>query len=318
MIKKHVGKTDLQTAPIIFGGNVFGWTLDKDESFAILDEFVDHGFNMIDTANNYSYWVEGNVGTESEHIIGDWLKSRGNRYQMIVATKVGGRNFIQKHPNTKKEHILKEVEESLKRLNTDYIDLYQTHYDDETTPVEETLSAYDKLINEGKVRYIGASNITAIRLKESLEKVEKYNLPKYATLQPEYNLYDRQKFEEFLEPMCDKFQLGVIPYYSLASGFLSGKYRSMDDLGKSVRGKNIEKYLTPRGFSILNALDVLAQKYQVSLSAIALHWLMNQKTIVAPIASATKSTHIASFVEAAEVQITVEDLKWLTDISRPD
>ena len=196
--------------------------------------------------------------------------------------------------------------------------MYQTHYDDESTPVEETLSAYDKLIKEGKVRYIGASNITAIRLKESLDKAEKYNLPKYATLQPEYNLFDRQKFEEFLEPMCDKLQLGVIPYYSLASGFLSGKYRSIDDLGKSVRGKDIEKYLTPRGFSILEGLDVLAQKYQVSLSAVALHWLMNQKTIIAPIASATKSTHISSFVEAAELQMSTEDLKWLTDISRPN
>ncbi|MEG0698165.1 MAG: aldo/keto reductase, partial [Algoriella sp.] len=221
MRKVQLGNTDLEITPIIFGGNVFGWTLNEEESFRILDAFIARGFNAIDTANNYSYWVPGNVGTESERIIGNWIKSRGNRDKIILATKVGGRNLIQDKPNTTKSHILKEVEESLLRLNTDYIDLYQTHYDDTKTPVEETLSAYNQLVKEGKVRYIGASNFSSERLIESLEKSDLFNLPAYKTLQPEYNLYDRQSFEEFLQPVAEKFKLGVIPYYSLASGFLS-------------------------------------------------------------------------------------------------
>lgn len=313
MNKKVIGDTALETAPIIFGGNVFGWTLDETESFRILDEFVDLGFNMIDTANNYSYWVEGNVGTESEAIIGKWMKERGNRDQLIIATKVGGRNFIQKKPNTSKEHILKEVEDSLRRLNTDYIDLYQTHYDDESTPIEETLSAYNKLIKEGKVRYIGASNMTAVRLTENIEKAEKFNLPKYQTLQPEYNVYDHEKFEEFLLPVCEEHNIGVIPYYALASGFLTGKYRDEEDLKQSLRGKDIKKYLNPKGMVILKTLDFLSEKHQVSQAAIALNWLMNQKMVVAPIASATKSHHLQSFVEAASLQLAVEDFKLLEE-----
>ena len=315
MEKRTLGTTDLQTLPIIFGGNVFGWTLDEAESFRILDEFIDLGFNMIDTSNNYSHWVEGNVGTESENIIGNWLKSNGKREQIIIATKVGGRNFIQKKPNTKKEHILKEVEDSLIRLNTDYIDLYQTHYDDESTPLEETLSAYDKLLKDGKVRFIGASNITAIRLKECLDKADKYNLPHYQTLQPEYNLYDRQKFEEFLLPVCESYDLAVLPYYSLASGFLTGKYKTEEDLDQSLRGKNIEKYLTPKGEAIIKALTFLSEKYQVSIAAISLNWLMHQKMVAAPIASATKSHHLKSFVEAANLKMAVEDYKYLADTS---
>lgn len=311
----QLGNTDLEIKPIFFGGNVFGWTLNEEESFRILDGFLDRGFNAIDTANNYSYWVKGNVGTESERIIGNWLKSRGVRDKIVLATKVGGRNMIQDKPNTTKAHILKEVEESLIRLQTDYIDLYQTHYDDVNTPVEETLSAYNQLIKEGKVRYIGASNFSSERLIESLDKSELYNLPQYKTLQPEYNLYDRQHFEEFLQPVAEKYNLAVIPYYSLASGFLSGKYKTEEDLQQSLRGEGIKKYLNERGFKILDALQTISTQYNISYSAVALTWLMDQKTVVAPIASATKEQHLDAFVEAVNVQLSHDDMKLLTEAS---
>ncbi len=315
MKKVLLGNTDLEITPVIFGGNVFGWTLNEEESFQILDAFVDRGFNAIDTSNNYSHWVEGNVGTESERIIGNWIKSRGNRDKIILATKVGGRNMIQDKPNTSKAHILREIEESLTRLNTDYIDLYQTHYDDTKTPVEETLSAYNQLVKEGKVRYIGASNFSSERLIESLEKAELYNLPAYKTLQPEYNLYDRQHFEEFLQPVAEKFNLGVIPYYSLASGFLSGKYRSEEDLQQSLRGDGIKKYLNERGFKILDAIQTVSNRHQISFSAVALAWLMDQKTVISPIASATKEEHLNAFVEAVTVVLSHDDIKLLTEAS---
>ncbi len=311
----QLGNTDLQIKPIFFGGNVFGWTLNEEESFRILDAFLDRGFNAIDTANNYSYWVEGNVGTESERIIGNWLKSRGVRDQVVLATKVGGRNMIQDKANTTKAHILKEVEDSLLRLQTDYIDLYQTHYDDTETPVEETLSAYSQLIKEGKVRFIGASNFSSERLIESLEKAELYNLLAYKTLQPEYNLFDRQHFEEFLQPVAEKYNLGVIPYYSLASGFLSGKYRSEEDLEKSVRGNGIKKYLNERGFKILDALETISNRYTISYSAVSLAWLLDQKTVAAPIVSATKESHLDAFVEAVNVQLSHDDIKLLSEAS---
>ncbi|MGV0921937.1 aldo/keto reductase [Empedobacter falsenii] len=311
----QLGNTDLEIKPIFFGGNVFGWTLNEEESFRILDGFLDRGFNAIDTANNYSYWVDGNVGTESERIIGNWIKSRRVRDQIVLATKVGGRNMIQDKPNTTKAHILKEVEESLIRLQTDYIDLYQTHYDDVNTSVEETLSAYNQLIKEGKVRCIGASNFSSERLIESLDKSELYNLPQYKTLQPEYNLYDRQHFEEFLQPVAEKYNLAVIPYYSLASGFLSGKYKTEEDLLQSLRGQGIKKYLNERGFKILDALQTISTRYNISYSAVALAWLMDQKTVVAPIASATKEQHLDAFVEAVNVQLSHDDVKLLTEAS---
>ncbi|MFV0184655.1 aldo/keto reductase [Empedobacter falsenii] len=315
MKKVQLGNTDLEIEPIFFGGNVFGWTLNEEESFRILDAFIDRGFNAIDTANNYSYWVPGNVGTESEKIIGNWLKSRGGRDQLVLATKVGGRNMIQDKPNTTKAHILKEVEESLTRLQTDYIDLYQTHYDDVNTPVEETLSAYNQLVKEGKVRFIGASNFSSERLGESLDKSELYNLPHYKTLQPEYNLYDRQHFEEFLQPIAEKYNLAVIPYYSLASGFLSGKYRNEEDLQKSLRGDGIKKYLNEKGFRILDALETISNRYNISYSAVSLASLLEQKTVVAPIASATKEQHLDAFVEAVNVKLSHDDVKLLTEAS---
>ena len=311
---KKLGNTNLQTAPIVFGGNVFGWTLDEKESFRILDEFVDAGFNTIDTANVYSRWVPGNEGGESEAIIGKWMKGKGNRDKVTVITKVGS-DMGQGHRDLSEKHILAAVDDSLRRLQTDAIDLYLSHWDDENTPVEETLGTYEKLIKAGKVRYIGASNLSPERLKESLTVSTQNGLPRYEVFQPEYNLYDRQGFEEGVAPVCRKEELGVITYFSLAKGFLSGKYRSKDDLGKSVRGGGVEGYLNERGFSILEALDKLAAKHEISQAAVALAWLIHQPDVTAPIASATKSSHMKAFVEAVQMKPEPEDLQLLEKAS---
>jgi len=311
---KKLGNTNLQTAPIVFGGNVFGWTLDEKESFRILDEFVDAGFNTIDTANVYSRWVPGNEGGESEAIIGKWMKGRGNRDKLTIITKVGS-DMGQGHRDLSEKHIMEAVDDSLRRLQTDAIDLYLSHWDDENTPVEETLGAYEKLIKAGKVRYIGASNLSPERLKESLTVSTQNGLPRYEVFQPEYNLYDRQGFEEGVAPVCRKEELGVITYFSLAKGFLSGKYRSKDDLGKSVRGGGVEGYLNERGFRILEALDKLAAKHEISQAAVALAWLIHQPDVTAPIASATKSSHMKAFVEAVQMKPEPEDLQLLEKAS---
>lgn len=311
---KRLGNTDLQTAPIVFGGNVFGWTLDEKESFRILDEFVDAGFNTIDTANVYSRWVPGNEGGESEAIIGKWMKGKGNRDKVTVITKVGS-DMGQGHRDLSEKHILEAVDDSLRRLQTDAIDLYLSHWDDENTPVEETLGAYEKLIKGGKVRFIGASNLPPERLKESLKASVQNGLPRYEVFQPEYNLFDRQGFEEGVGPVCREEGLGVITYFSLAKGFLSGKYRSKDDLRKSVRGNGVEGYLNERGFHILKALDDLAAKHEVSQAAVALAWLIHQPNVTAPIASATKSSHLKAFVEAVQMKPEPEDLQLLQSAS---
>lgn len=312
MIK--LGNTDLQTAPIVFGGNVFGWTLDEKDSFRILDELLDAGFNTIDTANVYSRWVPGNQGGESETIIGKWMKERRNRDKVTVITKVGS-DMGQGHRDLSEKHILEAVDDSLRRLQTDTIDLYLSHWDDENTPVEEPLGAYKKLIKAGKVRYIGASNLPPERLKESLKASVQNGLPRYAVFQPEYNLYDRRGFEEGVDPVCREEGLGVITYFSLAKGFLSGKYRSKDDLGKSVRGGGVEGYLNERGFRILKALDDLAAKHEVSQAAVALAWLIHQPNVTAPIASATKSSHLKAFTEALQMKPEPEDLQLLQSAS---
>jgi len=312
MIK--LGNTDLQTAPIVFGGNVFGWTLDEKESFRILDEFIAAGFNTIDTANVYSRWVDGNQGGESETVIGKWMKERRNRDKVTVITKVGS-DMGQGHRDLSEKHIQEAVEDSLRRLQTDTIDLYLTHWDDENTPVEETLGAYEKLIKAGKVRFIGASNLSPERLKESLKASAENNLPRYEVFQPEYNLYDRQGFEEGVAPVCREEGLGVITYFSLAKGFLSGKYRSKDDLGKSVRGGGVEGYLNERGSRILKALDKVAAKHEVSQAAVALAWLIHQPNVTAPIASATKSSHLKAFTEAVQMKPEPEDLQLLEKAS---
>ena len=254
MKTRKLGGSGLEVSPICLGGNVFGWTADEPRSFAVLDAFVDAGFNFVDTADVYSRWAPGHKGGESETVLGNWFKRSGHRKKVILATKVG----IELAPDKKglsKAYILREVEDSLQRLQTDYIDLYQSHIDDATVPLEETLGAYDQLIKEGKVRAIGASNYRAERLVEALDIAKESGLPRYECLQPHYNLYERAAYEQDLEPLCLKEGIGVIPYFALASGFLTGKYRSESDLAQGPRGQMVKKYLVDRGFRILAALD---------------------------------------------------------------
>lgn len=315
MNKVTLGKTDLQVAPINFGGNVFGWTLDEAKSFEILDKLIGSGFNFIDTADMYSWWVDGGNGGQSETVIGNWVKSRGNRKDLVIATKVGGATGKHKE-DTSKAHILKSVDESLKRLQTDYIDLYYTHFDDNVTPVEETLEAYDEIIKAGKVRYIGASNVTPSRLTESLEFAEKNNLPKYQVLQPHYNLVERQNFETKYAPIAEQYELAVLPYWSLAAGFLTGKYRSEEDLGKSVRGEGVKKYLNEKGLGVIEALDKVAAKHNTKDATVALAWLLANPLIPAPIASATSESQLATLFAAPELKLDAEDLDLLNEASK--
>ncbi|WKN32347.1 aldo/keto reductase [Porifericola rhodea] len=314
MHKRPLGNTDLKTTPIVFGGNVFGWTLDEKASFAMLDELLDYGFDTIDTADVYSRWAEGNQGGESETIIGKWMKNRSNREKLTVITKVGA-DMGQGHKDLTEEYILKAADDSLRRLQTDYIDLYLTHWDDDRTPVEETLGAYEKLIEAGKVRYIGASNLNPERLKASLEASKRDGLPRYEVFQPGYNLYDRQEFEEGVASICKEEGLGVITYFSLASGFLTGKYRSKADFEGKARAAFVEKYLDDKGNNILAALDEVARKHSVSQAGVALAWLLHQPTVTAPIASATKSKHLQAFIEAAQLQLSREDMAQLDEAS---
>lgn len=313
MDKRKLGNTDLEIAPIIFGGNVFGWTLDEKESFRLLDQFVANGFNCIDTADSYSHWAKDNKGGESETIIGNWLKSRGNRDKIIIATKVGSQMAPDKKGLAKK-YILSEVETSLKRLQTDYIDLYQTHKDDPETPIEETLEAYDQLVKEGKVRFIGASNLSAERLEKSLQISKEKNLPAYKTLQPKYNLYDRE-FESEYSAIVKKYNLGVITYYSIASGFLSGKYQTKNDFSKSPRGKGMDKYLNPKGFAILALLKELSEKYKCSFATISLAWLIQNPLVTAPIASATDSQQLNELMQAVNINLNEGDIRRLNKTS---
>lgn len=314
MKKRKLGDTDLAIAPIVFGGNVFGWTINKKQSFEMLDEFAAAGFNAIDTADVYSRWVEGNEGGESESIIGEWMKSRGNREKMTVITKVGS-DVGQGRKDLTEKHILDAVDKSLGRLQTDHIDLYLTHWDDDRTPVEETLGAYKKLIDAGKVRWIGASNLSPERLQASLDASKSSDLPKYEVFQPEYNLYDRHGFEKGVGALCRDNGLGVITYYSLANGFLSGKYRSERDQNKSIRGSRSLKYMNDRGFRILGALDKLSDKHGVSQAGIALAWLINKPPVTAPIVSATKISHLESFTEAAALDLSDNDMALLDEAS---
>jgi aryl-alcohol dehydrogenase-like predicted oxidoreductase len=317
MQKRLLGKSNLAVVPLAFGGNVFGWTVDENQSHKLLDAFLDYGFNFIDTANVYSAWVPGHRGGESETIIGNWLKATNKRDRVILATKVG-LQMGDGSQGLKKEYIIRAVEDSLKRLQTDVIDLYQSHKDDENMPLEETLAAYQILMQQGKVRAIGASNYNAVRLKKALELSKETSLPTYISLQPEYNLYDRAGFEEALEPLCLKYGLGVISYYSLASGFLTGKYRSSADLSKSTRGSVIgNRYLNGRGMHILSALDEVAASHNCAPAAIALAWLLQRKSVTAPIASATKVEQIKEFVKALEIKLEAKQVKRLDDVSAP-
>jgi aryl-alcohol dehydrogenase-like predicted oxidoreductase len=314
MEKRKIKNTDLSVAPVNFGGNVFGWTLDEKQSFDILDQFTDAGFNFIDTADVYSWWVNGKGG-QSEEIIGKWMKSRSNRQNIVLATKVGAQT--EEHGlDISKKHILKSVDESLQRLQTDHIDLYYTHYDDNTTPIEETLSAYDEIIKAGKVRYIAASNLSPERLKASFEASEKYSLPKYVALQPHYNLMEREGFEKNYAPLVEEFNLSVFPYWSLAAGFLTGKYRTEEDLGKSQRGEGVRKYLNPKGLEVLKALDQVSEKHQTTQGTAALAWLLANPLITAPIVSATSASQLDTIFKAPKLVLDQEDIELLNEASK--
>lgn len=314
MEKRKLGGSDLEVAPIAFGGNVFGWTIEEQTSIDILDQFVADGFNLIDTADVYSRWNPGNQGGESETIIGNWMKSRNNRQQIVISTKVGG-DMGSDRKGLSKDYIVTAVEASLKRLQTDYIDLYFSHFDDPATPVEETLDAYDQLIKAGKVRWIGASNFSAARLKEALDASKNEGLPKYQVYQPEYNLYNREKYEQEYEQLILDNQLGVINYYALASGFLSGKYRSEADLQKSPRGGGVKSFLNDRGFRILNALDQVSEQYNSNPASVAIAWLIARPSITAPIASVTNTIQLESLKGAAALQLSAEDISILDQAS---
>ena len=315
MQKRPLGTTGIEIAPLVFGGNVFGWTVDERGSFELLDKFFDRGFNAIDTADSYSYWVEGNQGGESETIIGNWLARSGKRSEAVIITKVGT-NLGPDKKGLSAKRIVQAAEDSLRRLRTDYIDVYLSHYPDPETPIEETLRGYERLIHDGKVRFIGCSNHDATQLREALETAAREGLPRYRVLQPEYNLYDRAGFEGELRDLCLAENLGVIPYFALASGFLTGKYRSPDDAKKSPRGERVVgKYLNDRGLRILNALDAVAKRHDAKPGEVAIAWLLSRDGVTAPIASATSLEQLESLVRAVELELTAEDVRALTQAS---
>jgi aryl-alcohol dehydrogenase-like predicted oxidoreductase len=311
---RKLGHSGIEVSPLMLGGNVFGWTIDQPTSFQILDAYVDAGLNFIDTADIYSTWVPGHTGGESETIIGNWLKQSGKRSKIVLATKVGMLMGSGKK-GLKKDYILEEVEDSLLRLQTDYIDLYQSHEDDASTPLDETLGAYAQLIKEGKVRAIGASNYTAERLAEAFEVSRAHGFPSYQCLQPKYNLCERAGYESALEPLILKEGIGVVPYYALASGFLTGKYRSEADLGKSVRGAGVRKYLDGRGFRILAVLDEVAAAHRSTPGKVALAWLMARPGITAPIASATSLDQLQDLVDSTTLELDAASIEALNQAS---
>lgn len=314
---RELGRSGLKVSPLCFGGNVFGWTADETTSLKLLDAMLDSGVNFVDTADSYSTWVGGHRGGESEAVIGKWLKTRGNRERVIVATKVGS-DLGGGKKGLAKAYILREVEESLQRLQTDCIDLYQTHRPDLGTPEEETLSAYEQLVRQGKVRAIGTSNYSAEQLKNSLEISRQHGWPRYESLQPNYNLYDRADYERGLEPTCVQENIAVIPYFSLAAGFLTGKYRSEADLAQRARGQFVKKYLTERGFAILAALDEIGKENNATPAQIALAWLMARPSITAPIVSATSVEQWKEIVKALELKLDRSAIERLDAASAYD
>ena len=310
MQRRVLVRSDLVIAPLGFGGNVCGWTVDEPGSFALLDYFVGAGFNFIDTADVYSAWAPGNRGGESEEIIGRWMKARGNRSKVVIATKVGWDKGLSK------AHIHEAVEDSMRRLQTDYIDLYQSHKDDPSVPVEETLSAYAELIEAGKIRFIGSSNFSAARLAESLAASSANGFPRYESLQPLYNLYDRAAFEGPLESLCRASKLGVVNYYSLAAGFLTGKYRSEGDLGQSVRGhRAVHKYMNARGRKILSAIDEVADNTGLTAAQVSIAWLIAKPAVTAPITSATTVVQLSQLTAAAQVTLSRSEIDSLDQAS---
>lgn len=311
---RKLGNSGIEVRPLCLGGNVFGWTADEAASFKILDGFLAVDFNFIDTADVYSKWAPGNQGGESETIIGKWMKQRRNRDKVILGTKCGWELAPDKK-GLSKRYIFQAVEDSLKRLQTDYIDLYQAHKDDPETPLDETLDAFAQLVKQGKVRAIGASNYKADRLAQALETSRKHRLPRFETLQPWYNLYDRAEYESTLEPLCLKEGLGVISYFSLGSGFLTGKYRSKKDLAGKARGSRVERYMTDRGFRILAALDQVASEYNSTPARVALAWLIARPSITAPIASATKLDQLTDLIEATKLKLKPNAIELLNQAS---
>ncbi|MDA8446756.1 aldo/keto reductase [Paracidovorax valerianellae] len=312
---RPLGRSGLQVSPLCFGGNVFGWTVDEPTTFSLLDAWVDAGFNFIDTADVYSRWAPGHMGGESEAMIGQWLKRSGKRDRIVLATKVG-KDMGDGKVGLGGDYIRRAVDDSLRRLHTDVIDLYQSHDDDASTPLEETLGTYADLIREGKVRAIGASNHTAQRLGEALATSERLGLPRYESLQPLYNLYDRAVFEKELRPLCLEKGVGVINFYALAAGFLTGKYRTADDVDKSPRGaKVVQTYLNDRGLRILAELDQVAERYEVTPGQVAIAWQMAQPGITAPIASASSLEQLQELVQAASLKLDADALESLSQAS---
>ena len=316
MEHRNLGASSLEISPICFGGNVFGWTVTEAESFRLLDAFLDAGFNFVDTADVYSRWADSNDGGESEIILGKWLKSRGGREKIVLASKFGmemGPRKVGLSP----EYMSKAVEASLRRLQTDYIDLYQSHKDDAETPIRATLEGYAKLIEQGKVREIGASNFTATRLREALDASSDEGLPRYQSLQPLYNLVERSEYEREMEDLCIKENVGVISYFSLASGFLTGKYRSASDLEGQTRGPHVQKYMNEDGFRVVKTLQEVAEKHNAKPGQAALAWLIARPSITAPIASATNLEQLEELVSAAELNLDAEDINKIDQASAP-
>jgi len=314
MSLRQLGRSGIQVPPLTFGGNVLGWTVDEPTAFTLLDALLDQGLNFIDTADMYSVWVPGHQGGESETIIGKWFKARGNRARVVLATKVGMALSPEKK-GLSPAYIRRAVEDSLTRLQTDYIDLYQSHEDDPSVPQEDVLSAYQDLIKAGKVRAIGASNFTAARLASAIEISEKTGLPRYETLQPEYHLMSRKDFETDLEPLVLEKGIGVINWKGLASGFLSGKYRTEADAGGRTRGKQVLKYLNPKGLQVLAALDEVAARFNANPAQVALAWLMARPSITAPIASATSLEQVEDLIAATKLTLDAEAIAQLDQAS---
>jgi len=316
MEKRQLGQSSLHVYPITFGCNVFGWTADEKMSFALLDGFIGAGFNFIDSADAYSRWHPGNKGGESETIIGNWLKARGGRDKIIIATKLGIEMAAGKK-GLSRAYMMQAVEDSLRRLQTDYIDLYQSHRDDPDTEIEETLSAYGDLVKQGKVREIGASNFSAARLSASLKISEEKGLPRYQSLQPQYSLVERGEFEGPLEDLCLREKIGVIGFYSLASGFLTGKYRSRADMEGRLRGGRVEKYLNDYGFGVIAALDDVAKRYNAKPGQIAMAWLMARPSVTAPIASATNLEQLAELTASVDIKLDAAAIQQIDAASKP-
>ncbi|MBF6064048.1 aldo/keto reductase [Nocardia terpenica] len=314
MVLRSLGTSDIQVSPLAFGGNVFGWTADESTSFALLDALVEMGINFIDTADVYSAWVPGNSGGESETVLGKWLAKSGKRDRVVIATKVGQ---LPARPGLSRDNILHAAEESLRRLQTDYVDVYFSHRDlADSAALDETLGAYQTLIEQGKVRAIGASNYTGARLREAAQVGRDAGLPLYQVIQPEYNLYDREGYERDLEPVVSELKLGVVTYYALASGFLSGKYRTEADLGKSARGQTIKaRYLNPRGLAILSALDEVSATHGVTPATVALAWQIARPSITAPIASATSLDQLRALGAALDLKLDAADIARLDEAS---